>query len=175
MREIERITIDVTVARDYQDSKRRRHAQALELFELARQGSIELSIAPQGYRLDVTGDLAEQLDAALANEGVAEAPQLAYPSEATYPGENLFPGAYVDGFADAWEAVVESWHSHEGNPPSLKDRFHVETHVLDGRDIFLTDDGPLLVMCRRLHDEHAVNVVGMRLRDYLIDAHTRRA
>jgi hypothetical protein len=70
----ERLTIDATVARDYLDPARARHAGAVDLFELARTGAIELSAAPQGYRIDVKGDLAQQLESMFAKEGVAEAP-----------------------------------------------------------------------------------------------------
>src|SRR5919198_4776137 len=163
----ERLTIDVTVARDYLDRRRDRHSLAIELFELARHGAVELSTAPQGNRLDVTSDLAEQLQTMFACEEVAEAPQLAYPSTVTYPGPNLIPGAYVAGFAEAWDALVAGWRSHEGKPPGLGDRFHVETHVLQKRDVFLTDDRPLLLMCRRLSNEHGIPIVATGLMEYL--------
>jgi hypothetical protein len=163
----ERLTIDVTVARDYLDSEREGHRQAVTLFELARKGEVELAAAPQGYRLDVEGDLAERLRATFREEGVAEARQLAYPSRVTYPGPNLFPGAYVPGFGEAWTEVVATWRSHEWKPPQGEDRFHVETHVMEGRDVFLTDDRPLRVMCRRLREEHGVPVVAMSLAEYL--------
>jgi hypothetical protein len=99
----ERLTIDVTVARDFRCAGRERHAYAEALFELARKGDVELVTAPQGYRLDVSGDLAGQLSRAFAEENVAEANQLAYLSEATYPSESLVPGAYVAGFNEAWQ------------------------------------------------------------------------
>lgn len=96
MRAPDRLTIDATVARDYLDARRERHARAVELVELARKGAVELSTAPQGYRLDASGDLAEQLRAMFANEGVTQAPQLAYASDVRYPSFNLIPGAYVE-------------------------------------------------------------------------------
>jgi hypothetical protein len=167
MPKTERLTIDVTVARDYVDPLRPRHARAIELFELARRGAVELSTAPQGYRLDTTGDLAQQLESTFANERVAEAPQLAYASEVTFASENLLTGAYVDGFAEAWDTVFATWRSHEGKPPQIGDRFHVETHVLEERDVFLTDDRPLLAMCRRLREEHGFRLEAMGLVEYL--------
>lgn len=118
-------------------------------------------------KLDANADLAKQLKAMFDSEGVVDAPQLAYSSEVTFPSEDLFPGAYVDGFLTAWNAVVGNWRSHQGKPPKAADRVHAETHVLDGRDVFLTDDRPLLVMCHRLHDEHGVNLVAMGLVEYL--------
>jgi hypothetical protein len=167
MRGTERLTIDATVALDFVDGERARHARAVELFELARQGAVELSTAPQGYRLDANGNLAQQFKSAFEEQGVAEAPQLAYASEVTFPSEDLIPGAFVDGFAEAWEAVVVSWRTHEWKPPQIGDRFHVETHVLERRDVFITDDRPLLVMCRRLREEHRVPIVAMGLVEYL--------
>jgi len=167
----ERLTIDLTVARDYlavdDERRRERHEQAVLLFALFRAGEVELAIAPQGHRLDAEGDLAEQLRAMLVDEGVEEAPQLAYVSEVTYPAENLYPGQYVDGFADAWDDIVATWRSHGGKPPKLADRFYVETHVLERRDVFLTDDRPLLVMCRRLREEHGAAIEAMSPSDYL--------
>ena len=91
----ERLTIDLTVARDYlavdDERRRERHEQAVLLFALFRAGEVELAIAPQGHRLDAEGDLAEQLRAMLVDEGVEEAPQLAYVSEVTYPAETFTP------------------------------------------------------------------------------------
>jgi hypothetical protein len=163
----ERLTIDVTVARDYLDARRAGHSDAVALFELARSGEVELATAPQGYRLDVRGDLAEQLQAAFENEGVRQAPQLSYPSAVTYPGKDLFPGRYVEGFGEAWSVVVEDWRSHERKPPTGPDRFHVETHVVERRDVFLTGDRALLVMCRRLTEEHGFPITAMTVADYL--------
>jgi len=167
----ERLTIDLTVARDYlaadEEQRRERHERAVELFELARRDEIELVVAPQGYRLDVEGDLAEQLRAMFSDEGIALARQLAYVSEVTFPGEDLIVGAIVPGFADAWNHVVATWRSHEWKPPTLPDRFHVETHVLEGRDFFITDDRPLLAMCRRLRVEHGISIEAVTVADYL--------
>lgn len=137
------------MARDFLDECRPRHHLALKLFALARRGDVELVSTPQGYRLDVQGDLAEQLRAVFRDEGVLEARQLAYPSEATFPGPDLLPGAFVPGLREAWDDVVAGWKSHEGKPPGPEDRVHVETHLLEKRDVFVTDDGPLLAMCRR--------------------------
>jgi hypothetical protein len=92
----------------------------------------------------------------------------------TFASENLIVGAYVDGFVEAWNAVVATWRSHERTPPQIGDRFHVETHVLERRDVFLTDDRPLLVMCRRLREEHGVPIVAMGLVEYLDSRPTER-
>jgi hypothetical protein len=163
----ERLTIDVTVARDYLDQSEARHEDAVKLFRLAQDGAVELATAPQGYRLDVTGDLAEQLDDMLAEEGVESARQLAYLSTVTYPDANLFPGHVVEGFGSAWQQLIETWRSHEGKPPGDEDQIHVETHVADGRDVFITDDRALRAMCRRLRDEHDFPVESMGLAEYL--------
>ena len=49
----------------------------------------------------------------------------------------------------------------------MRDGWHVETHVMEGRDVFLTDDTPLLAMCRRLRDEYNLPVTAMRPAEYL--------
>jgi hypothetical protein len=129
--------------------------------------------APQGQGLDADGSLAEQLTALLAREGIREAPQLAYPPEVTLPSETLYPGHYVAGFREAWDAVTVSWRSHEAKPPGVADRFHVETHLANDRDVFITDDRPLLHMCHRLRDEHGIQIVAMSLEDYVTARRTR--
>lgn len=160
----ERLTIDATVARDYLDPEQERHALALELFDLARRGQVELSTAPQGYRLDVSGgDLSEQMREAFDREQVEQARQVARVSEVTFPGEDLIVGHYVEGFVEAWGEIAEGWQ----RAPGPADRFHVETHLADKRDVFITDDKRLLVMCRRLREEHGFPIVAMSLGDYL--------
>jgi hypothetical protein len=162
---------NLTVARDFLEPQRPRHALATNLFALAKIGDVELAVAPQGHRLDAHGDLAEQLRALFTDEKVTEAPQLAYLSEVTYPSENLYPGQFVAGFSEAWNKVIATWRSHEGKPPQMADRMHVETHVLEGRDVFLSNDRPLRVMCRRLREEHGFPVVAMGLEEFLETRH----
>lgn len=159
----ERLTIDVTVARDFVDDRRDRHANAVALFELARRGEVELITAPQGYRLDVEGELAEQLQELFEREDVLQARQVARVSEVTYPGADLIPGHHVEGFAEACELIAKDCP----RAPGAADRFHVETHLVEGRDVFITDDSRLLAMCRRLHEEHGFAVVAMTVGDYL--------
>jgi hypothetical protein len=161
----ERITVDTTVARDVMDPRRSGHRYALELLAMAERGEVELMIAPQGRRLDVThGDLLDQLQP-LIDEHLPEARQVARLSEATYPSETLFPGAIVHGFDEAWDQVAASWEAKD--PPGRNDRFHVETHVLEQRDVFITNDGALIRMCDRLRGEHGLRVTAMRLQDYV--------
>jgi hypothetical protein len=154
---VERLTVDVNIVRD---------DRAQELFALARRGDVELAIAPQGYRLDVRGELAEQLDAVLRSNNVAEARQLAYPSEVTFPGPNLLPGAVVPDFRNAWEAVLATWNG-PGSQADDRDALHVETHVHEKRDVLITEDRGMRTMCRRLREEHEIDVVAMSLEDYL--------
>lgn len=171
----ERLTIDLTVARDLDDPRRSRHSQAVDLLALSHSGEVELELAPQGFRLDVDGALAARLRALLATEGISEAPQLAYASSVTYPSSTLLPGHYVPGFRDAWHRVVTHWASHEGKPPQEADSWHVESHVARRRDIFLSDDRALLVMCRRLCSEHSISIVAMGLSEYFDMQVARRA
>lgn len=162
----ERLTIDASVAIDYLDREQDRHALAVELFELAERGEVELATAPQGYRLDLRKGraAAEQLRAAFERQEVGQqARQIARVSEVTYVGEDLIVGHYVEGFVEAWAAIAEGWR----RAPKPADRFHVETHIAEGRDMFLTDDKRLLTMCRRLREEHGFPIVAMSLADYL--------
>jgi hypothetical protein len=163
----ERLTIDVTVARDFLDPERDGHAAALALFELARGGEVELITAPQGYGLDVEGELARQLQELFAREEVGQALQVARVSAVTYPGADLIAGHYVEGFVEAWDGIVATWRPHEYKPPGPADRLHVETHLVERRDVFLTDDNGLLVMCRRLNKEHGFAIVAMPVAEYV--------
>jgi hypothetical protein len=66
---------------------------------------------------------------------------------------------------EAWNTVLDDWRSHEGKKPKQPaDRLHVETHILEGRDVFITNERGLLAMCRRLRDEHAFAVDAMSVR-----------
>jgi hypothetical protein len=167
----ERLTIDATVARDYLDPERERHALAAELFELARGGQVELATAPQGFRLDLSGDLAEQMREAFEGEALRQARQVARVSEVTFPGEDLIVGHYVKGFPEAWDAIAAGW----ANSPGGADRFHTETHLADKRDVFITDDKRLLVMCGQLREEHGFPIVAMPIGDYLDKRRRSRA
>jgi hypothetical protein len=128
----ERLTIDQTVAIDLLDPEAERHALAVELFDLLERGEIELAVAPQGYRAERPGDLTKQIREVFTRRGVVEARQVARVSEVTYLP--LVFGHYVEGFPEACA----------GSSPSHADRFHVETHLADGRDAFITDDERLL-------------------------------
>jgi hypothetical protein len=166
----QRVSIDTTVIRDLLDERRSQHILAIKLFEMADIGEIGLVIAPQGHRDDVwEGDVKGEIQRLVNSGRLAESEQVSRVSEVT-----LLPltvGHYMEGFDEAWEAVLAGWKTHEGKPPGDKDRWHVETHLLDTADIFITDDGPLLVMCRRLRGEHELTIRAMRLQEYL-DSHT---
>jgi hypothetical protein len=159
----ERLTIDQTVAIDLLDPEAERYALAVELFNLHKRGEIELAMAPQGYRGERRGDRTEQIREAFQREGIEQARQVARVSEVTFPGPDLFPGNYVEGFAEACEEIAADWR----RAPGGADRFHVETHLTEGRDVFITDDRRLLVLCRRLREEHGFPIVAMKLGDYL--------
>jgi hypothetical protein len=167
MERVQRLTIDTTVARDLLDPKEPRHALAHELIALARSGQVDVAVAPQGHRLDADGDLGEQLRQLFLDEGISETPQLAYPSEVTFPSESLHLGHVVHGFREAWDNIISDWRSHEGKPPKKKDRMHIETHIAAERDVFVTDDGPLQIMCRRLREEQAFPITAKGLGEFL--------
>jgi hypothetical protein len=163
-------TIDATVVRDFAESHRRRHALAQELFTAHRAGKIELAMAPQGTRLDVQGPLAQLVRGVLADQQVPMLPQLSYVSQVTFLGADLYLGFVVEGFGEAWQATLSDWRSHESRPADgagSPDRFHVETHVKTRRDVVITDDRPLRVMCRRLSEDFGYPIVTMSLADYV--------
>jgi Fe-S oxidoreductase len=162
-----RLTIDINVARDFMDSRRPNHDEARALFALNRS-EVELAIGPQGRLLDApNGQLAGDLAKLCNREGLVSLRQLAYLSDQTYPSDDLYPGQYVDGFKEAWTQVVETWKSHEGKPPRHPDDFHVEAHVFEERDAFLTSDASLLVMCQKLRTEHGIPILARTVTEYL--------
>jgi hypothetical protein len=121
-----------------------------------------------GPCLDAEGDLAEQIRRLFADATLTQARQVARLSRVTYPSKNLYPGQYVSGFAEAWNKISSQWGSHDGKaPPGLADAFHVETHVLERGDVFLSNDRSLLSMCRWLHDEYDFSIVAMKLEDFV--------
>lgn len=162
----QRVSIDTTVIRDLLDERRSQHILAVKLFEMADTGEIELAVAPQGHRDDVwEGDVKEKIQSLVGSGRLAESEQVSRVSDVTLLP--LMVGHYTEGFDEAWTAVLAGWKTHEGKRPGDKDRWHVETHLLDPAKIFITDDGPLLIMCRRLHDEHGLTIRAMRLEEYL--------
>ena len=162
------LTIDMTVALDMLRPPRRLHQQAKDLFALAARRDVELALAPQGHRLDADGELGKQVRGLLALPGVEELPQLAYPSTVTYPSLTLLPGRVVPGLREPWESVRSSWRTHEAKriaADGTPDRLHVETHIVMERDVFVTGDRALRVMCRRLREEHGFPVVATGLEE----------
>lgn len=132
---VERLTVDTNVARDYLEVHRREHETAVVLFNLASAGHVEIALAPQAFRLDH----AERFHRQFRPGQIVELRQLPYVSEATFPSDDLFPSGDTT-FADAWDDLLLTWRSHEGPKPEIEDRFHVEAHVAEGRDVFLTRD-----------------------------------
>jgi hypothetical protein len=161
----ERLTLDSTVVIDLLQDDQPRHALAVLLVELARLGEVELAVATSGQIFDNIENAAARSQQ-LEGEGIMSTVQLAYPG-VMFPGANLFPGAGVPGFRAAWNTILGTWKTHEGRPPGDHDALHVETHILEERDVFISDDRALRAMCRRLADEHSFDVVAMSLSEYL--------
>ena len=159
------LTIDQSVVIDRLDERQERHELALRLFDLAREGVVELALASSGHIFDAKGNATEQ-QRKLGALSVSSTPQLAYPG-VMFPGANAWPGAFVPGFSEAWKAVQDDWKTHEGRVPGGVDALHVETHVLVRREVFITDDRALGAMCHRLHEEHSIPVIAMSLAEYL--------
>lgn len=171
VRKMERVTLDMTAIRDLVCDDRDRHSDALALLSVAEQGEVELGVPPQGSLADVHGqfggDLAVRIEGLLPRPGVVGLHQLSRPSDVTFPGENLFPGHCVEGFTEAWDQVAGTWKTHQGTCPGNLDRWYVEPHIAGGRDVLLTNDGPLRAMCDRLREEHGLAVHTEALSEYV--------
>jgi hypothetical protein len=74
----------------------------------------------------------------------------------------------VDGFTDAWDRVSATWKTHQGKRPGGFDRWYVESHIAGWRDVLVTDDEPLRVMCDRLRAEHGLVVRTEALHDCVL-------
>jgi hypothetical protein len=161
----------MTAMRDLVYDDRPRHSDALKLLALAERGDLELGVPPQGSLADLRGefggDLADRIKTLLAKPGVVGLPQLARLSNVTFPAENLFPGYYVEGFSEAWDHIAATWKTHQGKCPGSFDRWYVESHIADSRDVLLTDDKALQAMCDRLRKEHGLAVRTQSLSDYV--------
>jgi hypothetical protein len=164
---VDRLTIDMNVARDFLDSRRSGHQAATELFALNGR-DVELAIGPQGQLLDAPGgQLRGELDEMCRRENVLELHQLARLSDATFPSDELFPGQVVEGFEEAWAKIIETWKTSDGKAPDHPDDFHLEAHLLESRDIFVTADRALREMCRRLDQEQGIKVNATTIPEYL--------
>ena len=119
----------MNVALDRLRKDRPGHELAVELFALWRRGELQLAVAASGYAFDLTDE--KQLHDLFDAHGVPRTVQLAYPG-VMFPGEGAIPGAAVEGFREAWEAVLADWNG-PGKRPNNKDALHVETHVLEKR------------------------------------------
>jgi hypothetical protein len=153
-----RLTLDMTAIRDATYEERERHDDAQTLLKHAERGEVELGLPPQGGLADVggqfDGELAERVQGLLARPGVVELSQVARLSAVTFPGGNLLPGAYVEGFQNARNAIAADWNG-PGERPGDFARRCVGSHLLDGRDVLLTDDLGLRTMCDRLRKNTA--------------------
>jgi hypothetical protein len=157
----------MNVIRAHLDPRRAGHADASRLIAAAARGDVELAVPPQGSLADLHGryggDLARDIATLLSQPGVVELPQVARVSDVTFPADNLFPGHVVEGFAEAWSAVATDWKTHQGALPGAADRWYLESHLLAGNDVLVTDDGALRAMCDRLRVEHDLDVASESL------------
>lgn len=153
----ERVTIDMTVIIDLLTPGVDRHGDALKLLEMARSGQVEIAIAPQGHLHDNPSDRVGDLRRTYPDVRFEELPQLAYLSDHTYPSPNLYPGNYDLKLAKAMRQVSIG----------DKDAWHVETHYVEGRDVFITDDDRLKRRVKRLNSEHGFEITVMCLEEYI--------
>lgn len=161
----------MNVIRASLDSERDGYAAASKLLLAADRGEIKLAVPPQGALADLHGQyagaLAGAINALLARPGVVELPQVARISEVTFPAGNLFPGQFLPGFDVAWNAVANDWKTHQGACPGATDSWYVESHLLAGNNVLVTDDRALRAMCDRLCVEHRFEVVAESLTEFV--------
>jgi len=132
--------------------------------ETSSSPSLRRALADLHGRYD--GDLAKDIEALLAKPGVVGLPQVARLSDVTLPGENLFPGHFVSGFDEAWNAIAANWKTHQGACPGAEDRWYVESHLLAGNDVLVTDDRALRAMCERLGAEDGLAIGAESLTEF---------
>ncbi|MBO9531746.1 MAG: hypothetical protein J7513_02110 [Solirubrobacteraceae bacterium] len=146
-----RVTIDSNVIHAHFKPRERAHGDAVSLLDAAARGEILLTIAAQGSRLDFRpGQVADRLRELIDVKTVRVAEQVGRFGPATQLAPDLKFGSTADGFWDAWTVEVERWPTHVNAAPNREDCWHVESHVVDGADVFVTDDQPVLDMCSRL-------------------------
>jgi hypothetical protein len=173
---LERLTIDTTVALDLLDPRRKRHAVARKLVEMAEAGEVEIGVAPQASRFDEhpdLGDFIEQLRDAFPRARIVELPQLPYLSDKTYLDDEFYLDTAEESLTKVWDSVCATWRSDRDGkgPPGAPDAWHLETHVREKRDVFLTNDGEksggVLSAVERLNDEHGFAIKAMRLEEFI--------
>ncbi len=84
-----------------------------------------------------------------------------------FPSSSLFPGHFVASFDAAWNVIAAGWKTHQGACPGGEDRWYVESHLLAGNDVLVTDDRALRAMCDRLSVEHGLTVVAESLNEFV--------
>lgn len=153
------------------NQNRKGYDAATTLLHAAAHGEIKLAVPPQGALADLhgeyDGELASYIKALTARAGVVELPQVARVSDVTFPSSNLFPGQFVAGFDETWNVIAADWKTHQGRCPGGEDRWYVESHLLAGNDVLVTDDRALRAMCDRLSVEHGLTVVAESLNEFV--------
>jgi hypothetical protein len=171
---LELLTIDNTVVLDMIDSRpcRTRHPLGLRLAALAEAGDVELGVPPQGHRFDrVAGrpDLFLELRRKFPKARIVELAQVSRPSAKTLPSGSLLPGSHDQKLGEALRAMSNNWDSSRcgKGPPGDKDKWYIETHVTEKRDVLLSDDGAVLTAVERLNTEHDFVITAMGLEQYV--------
>jgi hypothetical protein len=154
-----RLTLDTNVLVDHWRERARRQA-AEELLELARRGEVELAVTAR-IREDVPDDpLASEIDK-LEEIGVAETGSVTRLGHWKLGRDQL--GS--DEFAEFENELQERRAKTGAKVPDWRDLDHVHAHFLQGRDVFLTWDVPLLQLADEFRKRFGIVV--LRPDDYL--------
>jgi hypothetical protein len=99
--------------------------------------------------------------------------QLPYLSDETYLDDEFYLDTGDENLTTAWDGVCATWRSDRDGkgPPGENDAWHLETHVREKRDVFLTNDGEksggVLRAVERLNREHGFTINVMRLEEFV--------
>ena len=143
------VTIDTNVFQEYA-RKQAKWEVAAQVFALAKQGKIDLSITTR-VRADIPdGPRRKAFEASLVKQQFTLSPAaIQYDAES---GEETDYGSdfMIDDFLEALEKRDRKSGRRKKSIPSQNDRDHVQGHYLSRRDVFLTWDKNLLRWCKEL-------------------------
>ena len=137
------VTIDTNVFQEYV-RKQEQWKVAEQVFALAEQGKIYLTVTTR-VRADIPdGPLREAFESRLAKPGFTLSPAaIQYDSESG-EGTDYTSDFMIDDFMDALEKRDRERGRGKKSIPSQNDRDHVQGHYLSRRDVFLTWDKGVL-------------------------------
>ena len=137
------VTIDTNVFQEHA-RKQAKWEVAEQVFALAEQGKIYLTVTTRARADMEDGPLREAFESRLAKPGFTLSPAaIQYDSESG-EGTDYTSDFMIDDFMDALEKRDRERGRGKKSIPSQNDRDHVQGHYLSRRDVFLTWDKGVL-------------------------------